>query len=199
LKRVTGWGGRLARRWWPDHNPLRRRWDRVEAAIVAGLITVFLAGAPVAALAASNWAHGVAQRVQQQQRAGWQRIPAVLARSAGRADDSGFAGDALAQVPAHWTAPDGTPRAGQVMAEPGSKAGSRILIWVNSSGRPTGQPLADHQVAEQALLAAVVTVGLLAMVLAAAGALARRLLDARRLAAWDEEWRVTGPRWSTHR
>jgi hypothetical protein len=30
-------------------------------------------------------------------------------------------------------------------------------------------------------------------------ALARRVLDRRRLRAWDAEWRATGPMWSGHR
>ena len=37
------------------HSPLRRRCDRAEAAIVAGLLAGFLGGAPVAAVAAGQW------------------------------------------------------------------------------------------------------------------------------------------------
>src|SRR5215469_311228 len=40
------------RGWWPDRNPLRRRCDRAEAALVTVLVAVFLAGAPLLALAA---------------------------------------------------------------------------------------------------------------------------------------------------
>ena len=196
MKRLSGWGGRLARRWWPDRNPVRRRWDRMEAAIVAALITAFRAGAPVAAIAADGWAYGVARHVQQSQWSGWRRVPAVLTADAPQGDNSEFAGGALAGVHARWTAPDGARRAGQVLAQPGAKAGSRVLVWVNGSGQLTGRPLLDHQVTEQALLAAVVTAARVGMVRGGAGARAHRMLDARRMAAWDAEWRETGPRWS---
>ena len=36
------------------------------------------------------------------------------------------------------------------------------------------------------------------LVLLAAGALARRALDRRRLNAWEAEWRASGPTWSGH-
>jgi hypothetical protein len=31
------------------------------------------------------------------------------------------------------------------------------------------------------------------------GALGRRALDKRRMAAWDADWRATGPRWTARR
>ncbi len=198
-QRRTRWYGRLARRWWPDRNPVRRRWDRIEAAVVAALIIAFLAGAPVAAMAADGWAHGVARRVQQSELAAWHKVPAVLLARAPRANYPGYAGESLSAVRARWTAPDGTHRSGRVLASPGAKAGSRVMVWVDSAGLQTGPPLADHQVMEQAVLAAMVSVTVLSLALAGAGVGIRRLLDARRMAAWEADWRVTGPRWTTRR
>ena len=37
------------------------------------------------------------------------------------------------------------------------------------------------------------------LLLLAAGVLARRMLDRRRLRAWEAEWRASGPQWSGHR
>jgi hypothetical protein len=198
-QRATGWAARLARGWWPDRNPVRRHWDRVEAAIVAALIAGFLAGAPLAALAADGWAHSEAQHVQQAQQAGWHRVPAVLTARAPSPADSGYVGEVLSQVPARWTAPGGTKRTGLVLAAPGAAAGSQVMVWVNEAGQLTGPPLRDHQVAEQAVLAGVVAAAFLGLALLCAGLFARRMLDARRIADWDAEWRVTGPRWSPHR
>jgi len=48
---------RRVRGWWPDRNPLRRRCDRAEAALVTVLVAVFLAGAPLLALSAGRQAH----------------------------------------------------------------------------------------------------------------------------------------------
>ncbi|HEV3294168.1 MAG TPA: hypothetical protein VG123_34735, partial [Streptosporangiaceae bacterium] len=52
---------------WPDHNPLRRASDRVEAAVIAAALILFLAGAPLLALFAWHWAGSAAHRVQQRQ------------------------------------------------------------------------------------------------------------------------------------
>jgi hypothetical protein len=62
------WLCRVARGLWPDRNPLRRRCDRAEAAVVAGLAAGLLAGAPLAAAGAGHWVYtaGVhAERAQQ--------------------------------------------------------------------------------------------------------------------------------------
>ena len=45
---------RRVRGWWPDRNPLRRRCDRAEAAIVTVLVAAFLAGALLLAPAAGG-------------------------------------------------------------------------------------------------------------------------------------------------
>src|ERR1700730_14889622 len=63
------------RRWlrglWPDRNPLRRTADRVEAAVVAGLLAAFVIGAPLAALIAGHWSYAVPLRAEHAQRAAW--------------------------------------------------------------------------------------------------------------------------------
>jgi hypothetical protein len=141
----------------------------------------------------------VAQHIRQAQLAHWRQVPALLTATAPSPADTGYAGGDLSQVRAKWTAPDGAGRAGEILADPGSRAGSKVLLWVNSAGTPTGPPLLGHQVGEQAALAAVVAAAMLGLVLVGAGWVARRALDARRMAAWDAEWRVTGPRWSPHR
>ena len=167
--------------------------------MVAALIAVFLAGAPLAAVTADAWAHGVARHVQQSQRAAWRQVTAVLTAAAPKPADAGYGGEVLSQARASWTAPDGLRRTGDVLAAPGARAGSRMTVWVNQAGTLTGPPLLDHQVTEQAVLAAVVAPALLGMVLVAIGFVTRRVLDARRMAAWDTGWSVTGPRWTRHR
>ena len=61
-----------------------------------------------------------------------------------------------------------------------------------------GPPLQPLQVRGQAALSAVlapVVVGLMAL---CAGQLAHNELGRRRLAAWETEWRATGPQWTRH-
>lgn len=192
---MIGRAGRLIRRWWPDRNPVRRGWDRAEAVIVAVLVAAFLAGTPVTAMAADSWAHGIAQRVQQAEEAAWRQVPAVLSTDAIRPGANTDPGEVMSEVKATWTAPDGAHRAGVVLALPGTQAGHSVKLWVDQAGDPTGPPLLNHQVGEQAALAAVMASLLLGLLLLCAGLATRRVLDARRMAAWDAEWRVTGPRW----
>ena len=62
-----------------DRNPLRRRIDRVEAAVVAGLIAVFLISAPVLGAAAGHWSNSAAMREQRAEMA-WCRPPCTATR-----------------------------------------------------------------------------------------------------------------------
>jgi hypothetical protein len=71
--------------------------------------------------------------------------------------------------------------------------------WASHSGLRAGQVRLKHwQVDCQVVQAALLAVIVLALVLAGAGLAVRYLLDRRRLAAWDAQWRATGPKWSHH-
>jgi len=61
------------------------------------------------------------------------------------------------------------------------------------------EALSRAQLSARAQLAAEFAVGILAIAVAAAGWLARRVLDRRRMAAWGADWLATGPRWSPRR
>jgi hypothetical protein len=181
---------RLVRGLWPDRNPLRRAVDRVEAAAVAGLAVAFLAGAPVAALAAGHFAYSMGSRTASAQQAAWHRAPAVLlaAVPAGGSDDN--------QVPASWTAPDGTRRTGPVPAPPGARAGRTVMVWMDAAGRLTGTPLRLSQVWGLVVLATGLAPLAVGLIVLCAGQLAHHALDRRRLAAWDADWWATEPQWT---
>jgi hypothetical protein len=78
-------------------------------------------------------------------------------------------------------------------------------VWHDGPGvggrrRAASQPPLRHsQVEGQAVMAAVAAVFAVAMLLGGAGWLARQVADRHRSAAWDAEWRATGPKWSRHR
>jgi len=176
---------------WPDHNPLRSHLDRVEAAVVGGLVVAFLIGAPVAVLMAQSLTWHAASRAAAAEQS-WRYVPAVLLAAAPQSGE--------AAVQAAWTAPDGTRHQGAVMAAPGARAGSRVRVWVEASGRLAGRPpLEAWQVRAQAALAAVLAPAVLLIVLVFAGRLVHLELGRRRLAAWDADWRVTGPQWTRQR
>ena len=105
----------------PDRNSLRRTVDRVEAIVAGALVAVFLAGAPLAAVTAGHAVCSVGARTARAQQATWRQVPAVLLVTAPAA---AYRQDQVI-VPARWTAPDGTPHAGVVLAAPGTRAGPR--------------------------------------------------------------------------
>jgi hypothetical protein len=109
---VVARAARAVRGLWPDRNPLRRTVDRVEAMVVGGLVVAFLAGVPLAAVAAGHVIYSVGSRTAQSQQATWRQVPAVLAAPA--------PGYRQYQVTAQasWTAPDGTRHAGTILAPP---------------------------------------------------------------------------------
>lgn len=195
----TGRLTRLARRLWVGRNPLRRRTDRIEAWITAGLLAVFLAGAPLAWIAGGRWAqHGgmLEQRAQQS----WHQVPAVLVASAPALPNLGlrtsWSFDVMAL--ARWSVPGGRQVAGEVPVAPGTLAGATVPVWVNRSGRPTGPPLLHAQLMKRVIGAEVLAPAGLAVVLLCAGVLARWLLDRRRIAGWETGWASIGPRWTRH-
>jgi hypothetical protein len=186
------WHRRWLRGLWPDRNPLRRAADRVEAAVVAGLLAAFAIGAPLAALFAGHWSYAVALRVEHVQQSTWRQVPAVLLGDAPYAGYSGYGVD----VRARWTAQNGVRRSGVISVPGGAGAGSTALIWVDASGGLVGPPLRHAQVIGQATMAMVLTPVGLGVLLVCAGVVAHSRLERRRLATWDAEWRVTGPQWT---
>ena len=74
-----------------------------------------------------------------------------------------------------------------------------VMIWINQAGRLTGPPLQPAQARGQAVLAAILAPLVPGMIVLCAGQLARVALDRRRLAAWDAQWRATGPQWTRQR
>jgi hypothetical protein len=81
----------------------------------------------------------------------------------------------------------------------GAHKGSTVRTWIDPSGAVTDPPLDHRVVAGDVLMAVMATLLVSGLLLLATGALARRVLERRRLRAWEAEWRATGPQWSGHR
>jgi hypothetical protein len=189
--------GRFVRGRRPDRNPLRRASDRAETAVLAVLVIAFLAAAPFAALAIGGLVHARAHEAQLTEQASSHHVSALVLKVTSEAQ-GGWGYAALeSQAQARWTAPDGRVVSGAIPVSPGTVAGATVPLWVTSGGQLTDPPLQDSQVAGDAAFAQTVTVIALASLLAITGLLARRALDRSRMAAWDAEWRATGPRWTT--
>jgi len=190
----TGWLARSARGRRFDDNPLRRRSDRAETVMLAGLLVALLAGAPFAMMAGGGFAHDLASRAQQSQMAGVRSITAVTTQAALPVSADHGLGLTVYPVPAHWTAPDGRAVTGQVSVPLGTPPGAREQVWVTRDGRLSVPPLRNSQVASVGTLGAMASLAALVLVLVTARGLARHELNRRRFAAWEADWRAIDPR-----
>ena len=191
---------RLARWLGFDRNPLRRGTDRVEGALRLVMIILAVLAVPAASIAAGRWADHYALHQAQVQRTVDHQVTAVLLRDApatGTPDP--YTSVQTAWVPARWQPPGQPPRTGEVLAVAGARKGSTVRTWIDPSGAVTDPPLDHRVVAGDVVMAVTATLLLSALLLMAAWALARRLLDRRRLRSWEAEWRASGPQWSGHR
>lgn len=191
---------RYARRLGFDRNPLRRRTDRIEAAIRLVTLILLLVAVPILTVAAGRQADHQALRQAHAQQVADHEVTAVLLEQApptGVPDP--YTSVQMTLVLARWQPPGQPARSGEVLAQAGARAGSTVTIWIDASGAVTSPPPDHRVIAGNVCIAAVVTCLVTGLLVLGANALARRALDRRRLRAWDAEWRTTGPLWSGHR
>src|SRR5215469_9334165 len=122
---------RLAGRLGLDANPLRRRTDKIATSLAALLLTVFLVGAPLLAIAAYGWAGRVGAAEQRAERS-WHTVPAVLLKSVPGPNSFASGLFSYSWVPARWTAPNGQVRTGNIAVDVGISAGRTVSIWVDA-------------------------------------------------------------------
>jgi hypothetical protein len=72
-----------------------------------------------------------------------------------------------------------------------------VTVWLDPGGRVTAAPPSDS--AAGPVLTAIVALAAMTLLLLIALRLIQRLLDWRRLAAWDTAWQAIGPRWTGHK
>ena len=179
-----------------DRNPLRRRIDRVEAVVVAGLIAVFLISAPMLGAATGHWSSSAAMREQRAEMA-WRLVPATVQGDPERQIPSGPTGTVW--MMARWTAPDGQARHGWISVTPGNAAGGSVRVWVTPSGSLTWPPLRHSQVGAHVALAEWLAVLVLGLLLCLAVGAGHVLFARRRLADWNRAWCAVEPRWTRQR
>ena len=178
----------------PDRNPLRRRMDRLESCLLAGLFVAAAAGAPLVAQAAGRAWYADAAHMRQGQLAARHEVTAVLARPAGIMGEYTL----TSQVPtlASWPSTGGARRAGDVPAVPGSPAGTLVRVWTDDNGYLISPPLTVTEVADQADAARVAAVGGIIVGCMASTLAIRQLLNRRRMAAWEADWVATARVWN---
>jgi hypothetical protein len=198
---ITGndgrWLWRTVRGLRPDRNPLRRRTDRVEACLLAGLFAAGAAAVPFAAQAASRAAYLSALHARQEQLAGRHQVQAVLTEAAGHV--GGYALTTAVLAKASWTSADGVRRSGEVPARPDSPAGTVVPVWTDPNGYLASPPLMMSEVTGDADTARAGAVAGVVVVCVAGAAATRQLVNRRRMAAWEADWLLTARTWNRQR
>ncbi len=189
---------RLCRMLAGDDNPLRRPVDKLESAVITGLIIAFLISAPLLAIFAAGVV-GVAGTREMRAEQQWKPVTAVLKQSAAQGA-IGMDGDwDTAWVKAQWTMPGGAQKTGQLAVALNARAGQRVAVWVTPAGQLRHEPLTKAEVAERTVIAAVACPAGLAVLLTIAIGVTRVMAYRRRMGCWAREWEATGPRWSSLR
>ena len=159
---------RLARALGLDGNPLRRASHRAEAWIRIGLLAVFLITGPMAAFAAGGWAYHAGIAATRAQAGPAHRVSA-------------------ASLPAHRVSAAAFPAV-------------RTPSWAGLTDQARSGPGARWEPAASArsseMVAAVMTVVLLALALLAALRITLAVMGRLRMAAWETAWSRVGPQWT---
>lgn len=198
--RATRHMARCARWLGFDRNPLRRRTDRIEAAIRLVIAIVVVVAVPIAAVAAGRQADHLALRQAQAQRATEHLVNAVLlapAPATGVPDP--YTSVQLTWTPARWQPPGQPVKSGEILVPAGTRKGSVVPTWISASGAVASPPIAHREIVGDVFVAVGVTCMASLLLLLTLWALAWRALNRWRLNAWEAEWRSAGPLWSGHR
>jgi hypothetical protein len=168
-------------------NPLRRREDVLESWLVLAVWVLVAVGGTVIGVVTAQGADGAFAR----QRAARTPVRAVLLVDTPRATAHSFRSPAAVR----WTAPDGSVHTDETLVESGRPAGAEVEVWTDARGDlVTAPPSRTEASVESGLLGAASALALSGVAFGA-GSVVRRGLDRRRLAQWDVEWGMVGPRW----
>ncbi|NUW34183.1 hypothetical protein HTZ77_22485 [Nonomuraea sp. SMC257] len=179
----------------PDHNPVRRRSDRLEAVgVVVTLALLLLSVWPAVVVGRMAYENGTrAERAGVNAR---RSVTATLVRDAPTtvADEHVGLG-AKVEADARWAGPAGKPMTGRVTAPAGAKAGTRVSVWVDARGEPAPPPRRHAETVFDTVTAALLMLAGGAAVSFSGLRGLRCLLDRGRYAAWDAAWAEAARRW----
>ncbi len=193
-------------RWWartvntlrPDRNPLRRPVDRIEAMAVLALVAVSLIVTPLIAFGVGRWSWDNGVAIAHAEQTSWHKVSATVLQGVPRPQDDPYGAIYLTRIPVRWIAA-GAPHTGTITTAAGVRTGATLTVWTGPDGQLTDAPLARAQIVHQAFFAGLLAVLGFSLSLGVTAFVIRRILQRRRMAAWDAEWRATGPLWSNYR
>jgi hypothetical protein len=190
---MRGPSGRIARfrrRLHPGRNPLARAGDRVEAALLVLMIAGALLALPFAAAVGSDTYAAQTARAEQERTTRHPATAVSLAAAPNQTYSTDGAGAPADQttVQAAWFDARGARHTGDVLADAGSPAGSKLSVWLDQRGELTSEPLSASTSAADGVFAAILLWVAITGALAGLYGAGRLVLDRLRAAAWDRAW-----------
>ncbi|TDU83757.1 hypothetical protein EV138_6221 [Kribbella voronezhensis] len=185
-----------ARRLGFGRNPMRRRFDRVEALLFWSALLLALLLVPVAAAFGTS-VSSASERSAAQVRSQLRQVEAHALEDGGPMFPA-TPGQAGVRVRVGWQDETGWPQEGRTIVANGTKAGSPVTIWLDRFGAIAKAPRQTTDSSALGGLVGIVTVMIGWLLLAGLSRLARVPLDRRRALAWEREWAEVSPRWKSN-
>lgn len=181
----------LTRRYGLDHNPLRRRSDRIEVAALWTATMSMAVWLPVALLIGFAVFHQN-KTISAQQYASRHNVAALLIGPPPVAvTEQG--GATVFFSDARWSAGSAGTHVGQIQVPPNTAAESVVHIWTNDSGAQVAAPLTWGSALGRGAIAAGSTIAALGLLLWGSLRVAKWRLNRRRFVAWEREWQHIDP------
>jgi hypothetical protein len=178
-----------------DRNPLRRSIDRLEAWVRCTLVVLFLTCGPLVAALVAHSVESAAQLAGRTQ-AALHRVTARVLKEMPPAKGCANWPCEQIDVLASWTTPAGLVRTGLIPVTGAVNVGSSLAVWLNDRGQPVGPPTSRSWAVSEATAAGVGTLGAVALICLFSATGTARALQRRKLAHWEADWLVIGPRWT---
>ncbi|TCN35022.1 hypothetical protein EV644_11743 [Kribbella orskensis] len=175
-------------------NPLRRRADRLESAVLLCALVAAQLVIP-AAVAFGTTIRNRAEDTAARRRAELQPVQARTLEDTARATPSTL-GQIATGARVQWFDASGSPREGSADILIGTEAGTELTIWLDRTGAMVRAPRESADSAAVGVVAGVTMLMLAWPFLWGLFRLARLLLDRRRAQDWGREWEQVSPRWT---
>jgi hypothetical protein len=181
------------RRMGAGKNSLRRRSDRIEAAVLWFALAAALLLVPVGAAVGTSY-RNASDASAEMHRAELREVSArTLESTEGLVPTA--PGDVLTAVHVSYFDPSGAERQGTTNVVIGTKAGAEVTVWLNQNGEIVRAPASHGDAAAIGTWIGMLTVAGSWLLLWGAVRLARVPLDRRRAREWSTEWLDVAPRW----
>lgn len=174
-------------------NPLRRRSDRIEAAVLWCALVAALLLVPVGAAVGTNY-RNASNASADARRTELQQVDArTLESTEGLVPTA--PGDVQTSVRVSYVDPSGAERQGTTSVVIGTKADAQVTVWLDRNGEIVKAPTSHGDSAAMGTWIGMLSVAGSWLAVWGVVRLVRVPLDRRRARDWSTEWLDVAPRW----